>query len=149
MYCIKFLFSNNKCIAGSFLIIIGIFGFNVFGLLTIQTYSPTHRTLFDTITSFLIWITSLIDPSFIDEKDGHSQSVLSIIKNSISFIITFIGLSIFLEIIIINVFGMNTNTIKAISERVSDENNGNFMQLLRESESSEKDDYSNDHTLNN
>ena len=27
--------------------------------------------------------------------------------------------------------------------------NGNFMQLLRESESSEKDDYSNDHTLNN
>ena len=44
---------------------------------------------------------------------------------------------------------MNTNTIKAISERVSDENNGNFMQLLRESESSEKDDYCNAHTLNN
>ena len=53
-----------------------------------------------------------------------------IIVKLISYFISLIGLSIFLEIIIINAFNLNRNTNKAITERIDKELEPNLLEAI-------------------
>ena len=53
-----------------------------------------------------------------------------IIVKLISYFISLIGLSIFLEIIIINAFNLNRNTTKAITERIDKELEPNLLEAI-------------------
>lgn len=53
-----------------------------------------------------------------------------IIVKLISYFISLIGLSIFLEIIIINAFNLNRNTNKVITERIDKELEPNLLEAI-------------------
>ena len=113
---IRLLFSYKEYIIGTILIFIGICGFNIFRMITIQIYSTTHRILTDIIKSFLLWVfVSLIFHSYFQVKEVDTFRI--IIIKAISYLIVFIGLIIFLEIVIINLCGLNKNTIQSIVRR--------------------------------
>ena len=83
---------------------IAICGYNIVAILTISVYSPAHKVLTDIIKSFLSWV--FIEVIFYEyfeiEKTNTKFSVGFI---SLGYAIAFIGLLIFLEIIIFNCMG--------------------------------------------
>ena len=140
------LFIRTEYIIGIILFIIGVFFFNLFGILTTKAYSPTHRSISDTITSLIIWIlTSHIFKNYLKTEEEKFDTI---IVKSISYIVIFFGLLIFLEIIIIDVFDLNRNTTKYINKRIEEENNNSIMKLLTESESEEGESFD-DNVLKN
>lgn len=140
------LFIRTEYIIGIILFIIGVFFFNLFGMLTTKAYSPTHRSISDTITSLIIWIlTSHIFKNYLKSEEEKFDTI---IVKSISYIVIFFGLLIFLEIIIIDVFDLNRNTTKYINKRIEEENNNSIMKLLTESESEEGESFD-DNVLKN
>ena len=125
----RILFSNKESIIGIILMFFGICGFNIFRMKTIQIYSPTHRVLTNIITSFLHWIfVDLIFYNYFEMKLTDTLEI--IIVKLISYFISLIGLSIFLEIIIINAFNLNRNTNKAITERIDKELEPNLLEAI-------------------
>ena len=96
-------------------------------MLTNQKYSPTHSSIADTLSAFIIWIIQLCVPYFRDKKITFWVSLLE----GITFIIIYIGIFIFLELVIINRFGMDNNTRDKINIRVDNEENeiNQFQQM--------------------
>ena len=87
---------------------------NTFRMLTNQCYSPTHRAIGDTLSSFLFWIIQLCIESFREEENSVW---INFIKGG-TYIMIYFGIFIFLELIIIMRCGMDKNTTDMIINRV-------------------------------
>lgn len=113
-------FFNNyiNCLS-MILFFIGVFFVNTFRMLVNHNYSPTHRSIADTLSSFIFWILKLSYDIFIVKEDNIS--VKHNILIGITYIVMYIGIFIFLELIIIHKFGMDKNTRDVINLRVDDE----------------------------
>ena len=87
--------------------------FNIFRLKSNEHYSPTHRSLADCFCALLKWILTFALPFL---KPGN-VTPLSIVGTSIAYVIMMIGLVIYLEIIVLKVFGLERNTRYHIIQR--------------------------------
>ena len=108
-------------------------------MLTNQSYSPTHRAIGDNLSAFIFWIIQFFAPK-------SKEELWKTILKGITYIIMFLGIFIFLELIIINVFDMNKNTKDSINTRVDEEEkeieyiNDNDINLLNQQELHNKEE---------
>ena len=126
---------------GIVLYCIGIYTFNIMRLLTNQRCSPVHRIVSDTLSTLLAWIIHLCVPLFNASDKADDKKLLHIVIEGVGYAIVLIGLTIFLEFIVINKWGMNKNTTfnidkRALEENISFQNDGLFSSIV----SSEKAD---------
>ena len=113
------------------LIFIGLFIsfmlYNVFRSLTNFNYSPAHRAIADNISFMLTWISKLLIRPIMMNKEhvNFGYYFFAIIALSIMMI----AVSIYLEIIIVNVFGIGNNTQKKIEGRETNEKFNDVVSL--------------------
>ena len=93
--------------------------YNVFRSLTNFNFSPAHRAIADNISFMLTWISKLLIRPIMMNKEhvNFGYYFFAIIALSIMMI----AVSIYLEIIIVNVFGIGNNTQKKIEGRETNE----------------------------
>lgn len=101
------------------------FVLNIFRIQTINIYTPVYRFVADIAAVFFIFITSLIVPNTMILPIGFR------ILFVLFYIFIFIGIFVFQELIIINVLGMNENTLKQINLRGVTENS-KVQKMLEE-----------------
>ena len=83
---------------------ISITFFNSFRILTNQHYTPTHRSLSDSIASFIAWILKLTIPFLNQTTTKDDVFYIQNIIMGVLYIIMIIGVLIFLEIIILMIW---------------------------------------------
>jgi hypothetical protein len=107
--------------------IIGLLGYNCFRLLTNQHFTPCHRNMADVFYIFSEWIYYLsgLNPSHESTKD--SLNIKYIVGMVGGYCGIFFAASIYLELIVIKVWGFDKNTKKYISNKEVDEF-GEFLQ---------------------
>ena len=110
----KKFFEDSNLIIALILFFIGVFCVNTFKMLTNQRYSPTHRAIGDNLSAFIFWIIQ-----FFEFK--KQEELWKTILKGVTYVIMFLGIFIFLELIIINVFDLNRNTRDSINTRVDEE----------------------------
>ena len=135
----KAFFNDTNLIIALILFFIGVFCVNTFKMLTNQSYSPTHRAIGDNLSAFIFWIIQFF-------AFNSKEELWKTILKGITYIIMFLGIFIFLELIIINVFDMNRNTKDSINTRVDEEEkeieyiNDNDINLLNQQELQNKEE---------
>ena len=108
-----FIFTYKEYTIGFIIFMIGIFCYNTFRLKTNEAYSPTHQSIATSIGSCLSWILKLCIPYFQSETNFFWFNL----SKGIAYVIIIFGVSVFLEIIIINKCGLNQYTAKVINRR--------------------------------
>ena len=112
----KLIFGNKEILILILIMYVSIAIFNSFRILTNQHYTPTHRSISDSIASFLAWILKLTIPYFNttvkDKEDYIKNTIIGIL-----YVIMIIGVLIFLEIIILTFCGLDRNTKEKINAR--------------------------------
>ena len=121
IYTTKLIFTHYQvllCIIG---MIIMYFFFDIFRIKTNQFFSPTHRSIGDTVGSFLFWIVNFFCQVlnwFGMYVKGSAAFNLAYVA---SYLIIIFGVAIFLELIIFNFCGLNVNTEFMIKKRAKEE----------------------------
>ena len=110
---ISFIMSNKEYFIGFFTFMLGACFFNIFRLKTNEVYSPTHRSIADSIGACLSWIMKLCIPYFNNEKIVFYNSIIK----GLAYIIIIFGVGIYLEFMVINKWGLNHYTRININER--------------------------------
>ena len=110
---ISYIFSHYEYYFPFIKLYFSMLFFNLFRLKTNEHYSPTHRSIADCFGALCKWILTLALP-FLDEGN---VTPLSIVGTSIAYVIMMIGLVIYLEIIVLKVFGLERNTRYHIIQR--------------------------------
>lgn len=91
--------------------IISFLIFNTLRLKIIYNLSTAHRSLSDSFGGFLIWV-------FLMNIFGEEEiSVFNFIVGFVSYLFIIIGVMIFMEIIILNCYGLNKNISNTIQKR--------------------------------
>ena len=112
------IFDNTEILILILIMYVSIAIFNSFRILTNQHYTPTHRSISDSIASFLAWILKLTIPYFSnnttvkDKEDYIKNTIIGIL-----YVIMIIGVLIFLEIIILTFCDLDRNTKEKINAR--------------------------------
>ena len=127
MITLSEIFSNSTYI----LYFIGLFFsfmlYNVFRAMTNFNFSPAHRAIADNISFMLTWISKLLIPPIMMNKDSVNFGYYFFAIIALS--IMMIAVSIYLEIIIVNVFGIGNNTQKQINDRETNEKLNDVVSL--------------------
>ena len=101
--------------------IIIYFFFDIFRIKTNQIFSPTHRSIGDTVGSFLFWIVNFFFQA-LNWFGMHVKGSLAFnLAYVASYLIIIFGVAIFLELIILNFCGLNVNTEFMIKKRAKEE----------------------------
>lgn len=85
-------------------------GYNIFSNYLTKVFSPSHRVISDSASIILYEIIN----GFVKKND---TSVQTYIINLFGYIITVIGMMIYFEIIVLNFYGLNSNTDDEINKR--------------------------------
>ena len=127
----KFIFCKNPCIWIYYIIlIISISAFNTYKVLTIHHFYPTYNGLSDVLGDFIYWIVLYILDKYFDIQISNTDKIKSsFFINIISYLIMTLGIIIYLEIVQINCFGLNTNTREQIKRRTSIDIYQNIFEL--------------------
>ena len=127
----KFIFCKNPCIWIYYIIlIISISAFNTYKVLTIHHFYPTYNGLSDVLGDFIYWIVFyILDKYFKIQISNTDKIKSSFFINIISYLIMTLGIIIYLEIVQINCFGLNTNTREQIKRRTSIDIYQNIFEL--------------------
>ena len=127
----KFIFCDNPCIWIYYIIlIISISAFNTYKVLTIHHFYPTYNGLSDVLGDFIYWIVFyILDKYFKIQISNTDKIKSSFFINIISYLIMTLGIIIYLEIVQINCFGLNTNTREQIKRRTSIDIYQNIFEL--------------------
>ena len=112
--------------------VVALFWFNVFRLLTNHSFTPCHRSIADTITTFFRWILSIIGIAYNSKMFGPKHNsenieVGDIIFQFVIYLVIFFDIAIYIELIILNVCGLETDTSTFIRIREEKE-----IQSIRE-----------------
>ena len=131
MKFMKFIFCKNPCIWIYYIIlIISISAFNTYKVLTIHHFYPTYNGLSDVLGDFIYWIVFyILDKYFKIQISNTDKIKSSFFINIISYLIMTLGIIIYLEIVQINCFGLNTNTREQIKRRTSIDIYQNIFEL--------------------
>ena len=108
---------NPRLIILVSILYISITFFNSFRILTNQHYTPTHRSLSDSIASFIAWILKLTIPFLNQTTTKDDVFYIQNIIMGVLYIIMIIGVLIFLEIIILTFCDLDRNTKEKINAR--------------------------------
>ena len=131
MKFMKFIFCKNPCIWIYYIIlIISISAFNTYKVLTIHHFYPTYNGLSDVLGDFIYWIVFYILDKYFNIQISNTDKInSSFFINIISYLIMTLGIIIYLEIVQINCFGLNTNTREQIKRRTSIDIYQNIFEL--------------------
>lgn len=110
----KIIAENKISILYILLYIISVSIFNIFRILTNKTFTPTHRTVADPLTSIYIWIFGLFLFNF---KKDLSVTILQLT----GYLIVLVGCLTYHEVIIMYCCKMEFNTKQEIDKRAKDE----------------------------
>ena len=104
-------------------------GVNLFVLLTNKFFSPTHRFVFDTVSSI---IQIVINELFIEKKPEEEAKEMSLpwkITTIITYGVIFVGCLIYNEILVLNFCGIGDFTKNRIIERASLDASENIINI--------------------
>ena len=92
---------------------ISFFFFNIFRIQTNAQCSPTHRSIADILGYFLYWLIRFIE--YLDPTDMHDTPYC--FYGGLAYIVMIIGVHIYLELIILNICGIQkTQIVKSNKE---------------------------------
>ena len=113
---IKDIFTKEGFLFGHIFLIFGLLSFNLFRCLTIFYYTPIHKAMANTVKIFFFWILGLIDSDYFD---GNKQKVYSIVNifNLIAYLLSLLGVSIFLELLMLGFQNLDSDTSDSITRR--------------------------------
>ena len=126
---------------------ISITFFNSFRILTNQHYTPTHRSLSDSIASFIAWILKLTIPFLNQTTTKDDVFYIQNIIMGVLYIIMIIGVLIFLEIIILTFCDLDRNTKEKINARQEFFGINNTIIPVTDNEESEEEKSQDNSTL--
>ena len=126
---------------------ISITFFNSFRILTNQHYTPTHRSLSDSIASFIAWILKLTIPFLNQTTTKDDVFYIQNIIMGVLYIIMIIGVLIFLEIIILTFCDLDRNTKEKINARQEFFGINNTILPVTDNEESEEEKSQDNSTL--
>ena len=87
-------------------------------MLTNFYFSPTHRSVSDTLSSLFYWVYTLITNNSSEKEYKGYQYVLPVI----GYIVMMFGCLVYHEILILFVFGFEKNTKQEVAKRSDEEN---------------------------
>lgn len=138
------LFDNlNKIPFDLFMIYALSIGVNLFVLLTNKFFSPTHRFVFDTVSSILQIVIGAMKAMFIGGTVVSEITLFWKITNIVTYGVIFIGCLIYNEIIVLNFCGIGDFTKNQIIERSIEEQDEAMANILNISLTPKDDRYSN------
>lgn len=108
-------------------------GVNLFVLLTNQFFSPTHRFVFDTVSSVIQIAISELFIKKKQEKPEEEEKEMSLpwkITTIITYGVIFVGCLIYNEILVLNFCGIGDFTKNRITERASLENEDALNSII-------------------
>ena len=138
---------NPRLIILVSILYISITFFNSFRILTNQHYTPTHRSLSDSIASFIAWILKLTIPFFNQTTTKDDVFYIQNIIMGVLYIIMIIGVLIFLEIIILTFCDLDRNTKEKINARQEFFGINNTIIPVTDNEESEEEKSQDNSTL--
>ena len=116
----NYIFSN---IFYLFLNLIFSFSLHIFRIQTLFIFTPTYRYIADISVLFYLFLFRL---------NTVKYSPLVFILFCIGYIMIICSICIYMEIFILNIWGMNENTLKQINLRADNEKPDTFISLLEE-----------------
>ena len=143
----QIIFKNPILIILVSILYISITFFNSFRILTNQHYTPTHRSLSDSIASFIAWILKLTIPFFNQTTTKDDVFYRKNIIMGVLYIIMIIGVLIFLEIIILTFCDLDRNTKEKINARQEFFGINNTIIPVTDNEESEEEKSQDNSTL--
>ena len=113
---IKDIFTKKGFLFGHIFLIFGLLSFNLFQCLTIFYYTPIHKAMANTVKIFLFWILGLIDSDYFG---GNGEKVYSVVNifSLIAYLLSLLGVSIFLELLMLGFQDLDSNTSDSITRR--------------------------------
>ena len=138
---------NPRLIILVSILYISITFFNSFRILTNQHYTPTHRSLSDSIASFIAWILKLTIPFLNQTTTKDDVFYIQNIIMGVLYIIMIIGVLIFLEIIILTFCDLDRNTKEKINARQEFFGINNTILPVTDNEGSEEEKSQDNSTL--
>ena len=138
---------NPRLIILVSILYISITFFNSFRILTNQHYTPTHRSLSDSIASFIAWILKLTIPFLNQTTTKDDVFYIQNIIMGVLYIIMIIGVLIFLEIIILTFCDLDRNTKEKINARQEFFGINNTIIPVTDNEESEEEKSQDNSTL--
>ena len=109
--------------------------YNILRVLTNFHYSPAHRVIPKTFRSFIVWLWAFI-PFF---GSNASEPFLINLGTLASYLFQMIGVLIFVEVLIISVFGIDKNIEEEITRREMSEFNNRIDGLIVTTKEEEDD----------
>ena len=106
-----------------FLDLVFSFILNIFRIQTLFIFTPTYRYIAD--ISVLLYL-------FLFKMNTINYSLIVFIMFSLGYIIILFSICIYMEIFILNIWGMNENTLKQINLRANNEKPYVFISMLEE-----------------
>lgn len=138
---------NPRLIILVSILYISITFFNSFRILTNQHYTPTHRSLSDSIASFIAWTLKLTIPFLNQTTTKDDVFYIQNIIMGVLYIIMIIGVLIFLEIIILTFCDLDRNTKEKINARQEFFGINNTIIPVTDNEESEEEKSQDNSTL--
>ena len=138
---------NPRLIILVSILYISITFFNSFRILTNQHYTPTHRSLSDSIASFIAWTLKLTIPFLNQTTTKDDVFYIQNIIMGVLYIIMIIGVLIFLEIIILTFCDLDRNTKEKINARQEFFGINNTIIPVTDNEGSEEEKSQDNSTL--
>ena len=105
------VFENSNNILFLSILFVSSIGLNVFLMLTKKYFTPTHRSLSDTLTAFVSWIILIIVP-------GNTEWARNAM-NIPGYLLIFVGCLVFSEIIILHFCKLDRDTKEQITKRAA------------------------------
>ena len=125
-YFIRMYTASKMTLVWYSLLLVGLFSFNTFKVLTNNAYYPTYKGLSDVFVHFFRWVVLILVGS-----DKTNFTFRHYFIKILSYIIMMIGIIIYLEIIQLNFCGFNKNTRKEITNRtLSDFSIGSIIPMI-------------------
>ena len=133
-YALKFIRYHYQYIIYYSVKIISLICYNIFRILTNFHYTPAHFVIYNTMLKVMVFIYNLVKPLFIE--DQPSLSFKEVLGTSIAYIIEMFGVAVFLELMIIGIWGINKNIESEIMKREIEEFDSRKEGLLSQNENS-------------
>ena len=111
-YFIRMYTTSKMRLVWYILLLVGLFSFNTFKVLTNDAYYPTYKGLSDVFGHFFRWVVLILIGS-----DKTNFTFRHFFIKILSYVIMMMGIIIYLEIIQLNFCGFNKNTRKEITIR--------------------------------
>ena len=143
---VLFYFDDNRKIILIFDILFAIswFFYNIMRLLTNQNFFPTYIAISTVLGDLCIWIFKVIIIFAMPNSEGSNPPFYEYLIKIISYCFILFGITLYLEIIQVNAFGLNKNTKESIRDRTATISEREIDLIQNDSEEEEEKEGQND-----